>query len=872
MKVKTNFFILAALFSGFASYGQHYASKQNATNGIFSVGTKVVLQNNNKAGSIFDDDFETGGIGAWTTSNEDGDAYDWFATDPTDALGHGGAGACATSASWDVNSSATNGILTPDNWLISPAIDLTAAGAATILDFWRKAQDQTWPAEKYTVYLSTAGNTVADFTGANGSVIQAKETVIGDGWQKRSISLAAHIGGTVYIAFRHHDCTDMFRVNIDDVDVYESTTIDGGIIAFLAPNNAACAKTATEDVTVTIKNFGGADLTGFDVSYSINGGAMVTETVTASIPAASSIDYTFTQKADLSALGYYNFDCSITVASDADASNDTWSVENVANGDDFMTIDVSTDAQSGQAWYVTNIVSGDTVAQHGAYQWNLTNDITTVCLNNADCYNFSWTGGTSNTVILSHGGNVVDTRTATGDYQVFNFGSGCAADGANFTAITTANVVGLGNNDVKGTVMNIGTGNLTSFDVVYSINGGASSAMFTATCNVTTGNAYEFTHNVPWNTTATGTYDVEVTVSNVNGNGGASYTLNKDIDVLGVVFPKTVVYEEGTGTWCGWCTRGLVGLNTMANTHSSDGTWIGIGVHNGDPMTVTDYDAAIGGFIGGYPSGIMDRVATEVDPGLPTLTTAYDEHILMNPVAKIEITAQTWNATSRAFTVDVATTFALDITGANYNTALIVVENGVTGGNGYAQANYYHDGQSGAMVDYDGFDFVGAGDPVPAANMTYNHVARQLVDGFTGSAGSVPANVVFNTANAFSYSGTIPATNNENETEYVALVIDNATGQIVNATTVHLNVSTGVNTINNSSFNMYPNPTTGLIKIEGVKGANVIVYDMLGTVVYSEVSTSVNATIDLSSLNTGNYFVKIINNNEVATQKIVLTK
>ena len=862
MKLKTKLFILAGLLSGSVSYGQHYASKQNAVKGISTAPSQVTEQNISFKASIFVEDFEAAGIGAWTTNDADGDGNDWTAV-----VGQGnGASTGASSESWN------GGAYTPDNWLISPSIDLSTAGASTILDFWRNAQDQSWPSEKYTVYLSTSGSTVADFTGANGTVIQAQETVIADGWQKRSVSLAAHTGGIVYIAFRHHDCTDMFRLGLDDIDVYESTVIDGGITAFVAPNNASCAKTATENVTVTVFNFGGGALTGFDVSYSINGGAMVTETVSASIPAASSIDYTFTQTADLSVLGYYNFDCSVTIASDANAANDTWSIENIANGDDFMTVDVSTDSQGGQAWYVTNTVSGDTIAQHGAYQWNLINDITTVCLNNADCYNFSWVGGISNDVVLFQGGNVVDTRTATGDYQVFNFGNGCAADGADFTAITTANVVGLGNNDIKGTVMNIGTANLASFDVTYSIDGGASSAVFSATCNVTTGNTYNFTHNVPWNSLATGTYNVEVTVSNVNGNGSAAIMLNKNIDVLGAVFPKTVVYEEGTGTWCGWCTRGLVGLNTMADTHAGDGTWIGIGVHNGDPMVVTDYDAAIGGFIGGYPSGIMDRFSTEVDPGLGTLTTAYNTHVAMNPVAKIEVTGQTWNAGSRSFTVDVATTFALDMTGADYNTALIVVENGVTGGNGFQQANYYDGGGSGPMTDYDGFDFTTAGDPVPAATMVYNHVARQLVDGWAGSVGSVPANIVFNTQNAFSYNGTIPATHNENETEFVALVIDNSTGQIVNATHVDLNVAVGINTFSNSNFSMYPNPTTGLINLEGVKGANVTVYDILGTVVYNEVSTSTNTTIDLSSLNTGNYLVKVINNNEVSTQKIVLTK
>ena len=73
-------------------------------------------------------------------------------------------------------------------------------------------------------------------------------------------------------------------------------------------------------------------------------------------------------------------------------------------------------------------------------------------------------------------------------------------------------------------------------------------------------------------------------------------------------------------------------------------------------------------------------------------------------------------------------------------------------------------------------------------------------------------------------------------------------------------------------MSIYPNPTTGLVKVEGVEGAQVIVYNMLGAVVYNEANASATTTIDLSSFNAGNYIVKVINNNEVSTQKIVLTK
>jgi gliding motility-associated-like protein len=104
--------------------------------------------------------------------------------------------------------------------------------------------------------------------------------------------------------------------------------------AALAPPNGSftapvsgCSLTATENVTVRIFNFGpGTINTPFNVSYSINGGAPVTEMVAApNIPANTSFNYTFTTQADLSVPGTYTFDATVTLAGDPTAGNNTYS-------------------------------------------------------------------------------------------------------------------------------------------------------------------------------------------------------------------------------------------------------------------------------------------------------------------------------------------------------------------------------------------------------------------------------------------------------------------------------------------------------------------------------------------------------------------
>lgn len=105
---------------------------------------------------------------------------------------------------------------------------------------------------------------------------------------------------------------------------------DLGVTEITAPESGEGL--GVEPVTVTIENFGGAIQSDFDVSYSIDGGALVTETVAGPINPGSTLSYTFTQDADISGVGSYEFTASTDLTGDAVAANDssTKIVENIA--------------------------------------------------------------------------------------------------------------------------------------------------------------------------------------------------------------------------------------------------------------------------------------------------------------------------------------------------------------------------------------------------------------------------------------------------------------------------------------------------------------------------------------------------------------
>lgn len=111
-------------------------------------------------------------------------------------------------------------------------------------------------------------------------------------------------------------------------DVTHLLMNDIGVTEITAPVSGTGL--GNEVVTVTIENFGSSDQSGFDVFYTLNGGAPVTETVGDNVPAGGSISYSFVATADLSNTETYTLEACTDLSGDQDNSNDCTS-EDVTN-------------------------------------------------------------------------------------------------------------------------------------------------------------------------------------------------------------------------------------------------------------------------------------------------------------------------------------------------------------------------------------------------------------------------------------------------------------------------------------------------------------------------------------------------------------
>ena len=163
----------------------------------------------------FIEDFESELSACWINIDNDGDGNSWMSTN--DFSGNLPAWS-GTGAYFSESYNSDEGALNPDNWLITPAINIPSTGAN--LCWWVAAQDADYAADHYEVKVSTSGSNPSNFTSVY------NETLSSTDWGQRVVNLNDFAGQTVRIAFVHNNCTDMFIMKIDDIYVGEGVGIN----------------------------------------------------------------------------------------------------------------------------------------------------------------------------------------------------------------------------------------------------------------------------------------------------------------------------------------------------------------------------------------------------------------------------------------------------------------------------------------------------------------------------------------------------------------------------------------------------------------------------------------------------------------------
>lgn len=281
-------------------------------------------------------------------------------------------------------------------------------------------------------------------------------------------------------------------------------------------------------------------------------------------------------------------------------------------------------------------------------------------------------------------------------------------------------------------------------------------------------------------------FDTEI---NVSLNTTQDYTLivssmeGSDADTIQgsiTCFERTVLIEEGTGTWCMWCPRGQYYLKELHKNRP--GEFVDIAVHVSDEMMVPDYAMSLyAPFFATYglPSCVMDRQKEQMNN-----LVSYEEIEAMLDKARAkgaigrftELYAST-STMERQLNIHATYEFGRIIEDGDYSLTFIMVEDSVTG---YAQANAYS-GSSDAMG---GLDLLP--DPIPAGEYVFANVARVMLAGADKNKNSLTlsTNTERHVPIFAEYEFDYPENLKKSEWEYtkvIGLIIDCQTGEVVNA-------------------------------------------------------------------------------------------
>lgn len=434
------------------------------------------------------------------------------------------------------------------------------------------------------------------------------------------------------------------------------------------------------------------------------------------------------------------------------------------------------------------------------------------------------------------------------------------------------------------TAFNLGQAPITSFDVSVSQNGGTPVKETVSGLNIPSYGKQVVTLKNMFTIAADSNKFLAI-ISNVNGagpDGDAIDDTTSSITVGTVPAAGKVVFAEGlTGTWCQYCPRTAVFTDFMMKYYA--GYFAPVSVHADKDTTVKD-TMALKGYsdflaIPTFPRILNDR-AFVVDPR--NIEASFIQRITSAPEG-ILVNGAAYDSVTRQLKVSITTTLKKDITG-DYRVACVLTEDSVSGvSTAFDQVNGYAGGSLGEMG---GFELLP--NPVPAAQMNYNYVARTFSPAFDGYPNAYGATASTGQIITHNFVYTLPATWDENQMHIIGVMLD-PTGSSSNAsyTTIKEAVKNGfipgilvgINQIADApdAIKLAPNPVGDLSYIlMNLKTESMVTVDiynvngaLVGSKAYGKISGAYRLPVDAQLLSKGLYLIRVNVNNQPTILKMV---
>lgn len=257
--------------------------------------------------------------------------------------------------------------------------------------------------------------------------------------------------------------------------------------------------------------------------------------------------------------------------------------------------------------------------------------------------------------------------------------------------------------------------------------------------------------------------------------------------------------EEYTGTWCGWCPRGMAAMEAMTKKYGDD--FVGIAYHNGDPMTITN---STPNQPSGYPHAYIDRVI-DTDPFLGTSGSSLgiekdwkSRQSLFTP-ATMELEAAYTDGNLTTIAVTSRTQFILALDNNPLQLAYVLLADDLhSTNNRWNQANYYSSNPSS-----DTYLKWWSQQAAQIRDLHFNDVAIQMSNmNNTAIEGSLPEKVTDEAPYVHNYIFDVQGNNLIQDPEKLrvaAVLLNTITGEVINAEKCQVQLPTGVQAISSTA-------------------------------------------------------------------------
>lgn len=380
--------------------------------------------------------------------------------------------------------------------------------------------------------------------------------------------------------------------------------------------------------------------------------------------------------------------------------------------------------------------------------------------------------------------------------------------GVEFRSVEWPNVL-CGETSLTATVRSSSKRPVPGFAYTVTIDGQEQKGSIVLPTPIPEGMDKEIVVDIPFTAPATPCrFEATLNITDIEGaaNVQPKGALTTKLNCVSRKAERRTVVEEFTGTKCGYCPKGWLGMETMKERYGD--RFIGVAIHQynaDDPMYCANYARL--GFIGA-PSCRIDRNTEDTDPNkgsgrYPNIMGDFEHANALLPDVEVNVEGSLSDDG-----LSVTASAQIDFLGnaEGYSVGYALTADGLTGKGAWLQTNYYYSMEPEAMV-MESFPelamFCKGGEKgQEQVQLTFGDVMIASSWNAAGKslAEALPSTIEHGTKLSSSYSLVLPtnktllAALDRQQLYVVALVID-AEGRIANAARSKVSVITGVESV-----------------------------------------------------------------------------